>query len=60
MAKYKIEEEKVAGVTMNYFIKMKSKWWTFWIYARDKNGAIVKYSTKKGAQAYINLNTKKK
>jgi hypothetical protein len=55
MAKYKIEEEKVYGMTIGFYVKVKRNWWSLWRYLRATDGTITKYETKKGAQAAINL-----
>lgn len=59
MAKYKIEEEKIYGQTVSYFVKVKNFWWPFWRYTKRKDGSIVNFKTKKGAQAFINLHSVK-
>ena len=60
MTKYKIQAEEIYGINNGYYVLVKKHWWSFWKYAKRIDGIIIKYSTKKAAQAYINLNAKKK
>jgi hypothetical protein len=56
MTKYKIiEKEK------SFFISSKKSWWPFWRYLRTENRIVIKFDTRRKAQAYVNfkLNRKK-
>jgi hypothetical protein len=60
MAKYKIEIEEIYGINNGYYILIKKSWWTPWKYLKDKNKIIIKFDTRRKAQAYINFNLTKK
>ena len=60
MAKFKIEEELIYGLTNGYYILTKKYWFSRWKYLRDKNKLIIKFDTKRKAQAYLNFNVPKK
>jgi len=55
MAKYKIEEDRVYGMTVGYYIMIKRHWWSLWRYLRATDGSITRYESKRAAQAIINL-----
>jgi hypothetical protein len=60
MKKYKIEEKKIYGLTISYYIKFKTKWWPFWRYLKKSDKTAACYKTRKAAQGYINLLNNKK
>lgn len=60
MAKYKIETEEIYGINNGYYILIKKAWWRPWSYLKDKNKLIIKFDTRRKAQAYINFNLTKK
>jgi hypothetical protein len=58
MAKFKIVENKR---TYRFNVKVKKHWFSFWKYIRRHNdNAIAEWDTKRGAQAYINLQSFRK
>jgi len=60
MVKYKIQEEKIYEISNGYYVLIKNNWWSRWKYVKRADGIIAKYDTRRAAQAYINLNFKKK
>lgn len=60
MAKYKIEEEQVYGINNGYYILTKKHWWNRWRYLRNENRMVIKFDTRRKAQAHINFNLKEK
>lgn len=60
MAKYKIEEEQVYGINNGYYILVKRRWWSFWKYLRNEDRMVIKFDTRRKAQAHINFNLKGK
>lgn len=60
MAKYKIEQEQIYGINNGYYILVKRYWWSFWRYLRNEDRMVIKFDTRRKAQAYINFNLKRK
>lgn len=50
---FKIEEDKMQG----FNVMKKTSWWTRWKYVKRKTAPFLvwRWDTRKGAQAYINL-----
>ena len=62
MAKYKIvAEDPEKNVVSGFKVMVKKNWWSRWKYVRRAGEPKLEawWSTKKGAQAYINLQSKK-
>lgn len=60
MAKFKIEEEVIFGINNGYYILVKKHWWSFWKYLRNKDKVVIKFDSRRKAQAYINFNANSK
>lgn len=59
MVKYRIEEEKVYDISNGYYILTKRHWWSFWKYLRNEDRMVIKFDTRRKAQAYVNFRLNK-
>jgi hypothetical protein len=49
---------KIIENANGYSLQIKTSWWRRWKYVKRTNGLVAWWSTRKGAQAFINLHYK--